>query len=561
MNKFNIRNSFLDEKVKKTKVLIIVPHEDDEINVAGNVILDFLHKGAMVYCAFTTNGDYSFMGKTRIHEAVASLHLLGVKNIFFLGYGDSPGYYEKGHIFNSEHEIIESHSGHSETYGTDSYPDFAWLRRKKHSTYCKYDFENDMKDLILYLKADIIFCVDCDVHTDHRACSLMFEKVMGNILRKKENEYHPIIFKGFAYCTAFDAPVDFYQSNNILSTKNPNDGNKNNIIGIACYEWEKRVRFPILSDARAMSLCKNILYKALFEHKSQSIALRACRIINGDNVFWRRRTDSISYQASIVASSGCGDRLNDFQLINFNNICDRQFNFGKYLWMPAENDVKKEVIFSWSQKHTISLINLYGNINRDGRILQFSISFDNGYFNVFGPMPENGNVFTICFPKPQNIQKCVIRILKWSGEIFGLSECEFYSQMLPCNDIRPFIKMKIGDDFAYEYVINKKQKSCQIKLYSYPCKFPVSFRILQGNNSSIDKTGKLIFNDSDKEIILRVEAQGVSGIYDEIMIRRVSFFYLCKNRLRQKLEQIGLTVYLKKYRKYIHIKQKYLKKI
>ena len=60
MAEIKLKNSFLDVSAKGQKVLVIVPHEDDEINVAGSVMYSYVQKGADVYCVFTTNGDYSF---------------------------------------------------------------------------------------------------------------------------------------------------------------------------------------------------------------------------------------------------------------------------------------------------------------------------------------------------------------------------------------------------------------------------------------------------------------------------------------------------------------------
>lgn len=76
-------NSFLDAPARGQKVLVIVPHEDDEINVAGSIMYSYVQKGADVYCAFTTNGDYSFWARTRMHEAWRSLQVLGVQHVFF----------------------------------------------------------------------------------------------------------------------------------------------------------------------------------------------------------------------------------------------------------------------------------------------------------------------------------------------------------------------------------------------------------------------------------------------------------------------------------------------
>ena len=95
-------NSFLKESAAGQKVLVIVPHEDDEINLAGSMIYTYVQKGAEVYCAFTTNGDYSFAASTRLYEAEQSLQKLGVTKIFFLGYGDTANHYPGGHLFYHE---------------------------------------------------------------------------------------------------------------------------------------------------------------------------------------------------------------------------------------------------------------------------------------------------------------------------------------------------------------------------------------------------------------------------------------------------------------------------
>lgn len=58
--------------------MIFVPHEDDEINVAGAAICGLRQEGFRVLCVFATNGDRSFLAETRIREAAAALGKLGV---------------------------------------------------------------------------------------------------------------------------------------------------------------------------------------------------------------------------------------------------------------------------------------------------------------------------------------------------------------------------------------------------------------------------------------------------------------------------------------------------
>jgi LmbE family N-acetylglucosaminyl deacetylase len=71
--------------------LIIAPHPDDEINLAGQMIVNLRKKNTKVYVLYTTNGDaeYKIQNK-RISEAINALKVLEVpkENIIFLGYAN-----------------------------------------------------------------------------------------------------------------------------------------------------------------------------------------------------------------------------------------------------------------------------------------------------------------------------------------------------------------------------------------------------------------------------------------------------------------------------------------
>ena len=216
-------NSFLNQSASGKKVLVIVPHEDDEINVAGSLMYHYIQSGAEVFCAFTTNGDYSFDAVTRMKEAWRSLQVLGVRKIFFLGYGDTSNAYAGGHLFYATDKAVTSPAGHQETYSCHDFPDYAFVKRGQHSCYCRQNFKQDLTDLILDIRADLLVVVDCDVHADHRAASIVFEDALGDILRQPGNSYHPTVLKGFAYCTSFGAPKDFY-ADNIRSVPKPSPG-------------------------------------------------------------------------------------------------------------------------------------------------------------------------------------------------------------------------------------------------------------------------------------------------------------------------------------------------
>lgn len=56
---------------------------------------------------------------------------------------------------------------------------------------------------------EIIFCCDMDVHPDHLCTSLFFEEALGKVLREGRG-YCPLVYKGFAYETAYFATNDFF---------------------------------------------------------------------------------------------------------------------------------------------------------------------------------------------------------------------------------------------------------------------------------------------------------------------------------------------------------------
>lgn len=73
-----------------SSLMVIVPHEDDEINLAGAVIRGAAESGMDVTCVFLTNGDWFYLPEVRLNEAIQALRALGVQenHIVFLGYRD-----------------------------------------------------------------------------------------------------------------------------------------------------------------------------------------------------------------------------------------------------------------------------------------------------------------------------------------------------------------------------------------------------------------------------------------------------------------------------------------
>ena len=79
-----------DRQTNTKRILIVVPHEDDEINVAGQAILNFTRRDLECHVLFTTNGDMFGLGDKRKTEAEAAAEQLGLpkENIHILDFKD-----------------------------------------------------------------------------------------------------------------------------------------------------------------------------------------------------------------------------------------------------------------------------------------------------------------------------------------------------------------------------------------------------------------------------------------------------------------------------------------
>lgn len=442
----------------KQKVMVFVPHEDDDINLMGGVIEQYVKYGSEIYIVFATNGDgdkrydMSKMGYIRINEAIKSLSLLGVpeKNIIFLGYGD--GWGEVGpHIYNANpDEILTSTSGRVSTFATKDHPAF-----REDKSYTCSNYYDDIKQVILEYMPDVIFCIDYDTHNDHRALSMLFEKAVGEIL--KTTDYKPIIYKGYGYRTAWGAPQDFYDCINILSTVNHCSDND-----VVIFDWNERVRIPIDVGSIDRNLKYAKLYSALSLYASQHANECSSSIINGDKVFWHRRTDSLLYNAEISVSSGDKTKLTDFMLLD----CDDLMQHGERpfdgVWHPDEDDDKKSICVTLDKKMYIDNIVLYDNPSPVDNILNAVITLDDGTIIETGKLNLHGEATIISINK--QFQSFCIRIDKYEGDKFGFSEIEAYCS--PSQETHRFYKLiDAQDDFVYDYIVPQNGKQV-LKIYS-----------------------------------------------------------------------------------------------
>jgi len=456
-------------------VMAIVPHQDDDINIAGGVLEQYIKYGSEVYLVFVTNGDYYGIGETRIAEALEYGRSIGIdgEHVIFLGYGDQWSG-EGPHIYNAAAgQQLVSAAGHSATYGSAGHPAYNMGR-----AYTSDNLLGDIKSVILEYSPDIILCSDYDSHIDHKAVSFFFEKAMGEILKENPG-YLPTVLKAYAYKTAWTARADFY-SLNILSTENifevPGEAvslpEVTSVAGMELYRilrgasidedpygqlpqvygWNERIRLPVAAETLSRSLMNSPAYAAMELYRSQDAYAKAASVVNGDKVFWHRRTSSLMYAADIRTSSGDASLLNDFMLLHSENLLDSERPPFDGAWTPEQGDTG-EISVSFAAPVDIYELVLYDMPSPDDNVLNAVIRFDDGSTVETGALDAGGSATVIAVDKKQ-LRSFTLSLEAVEGEKAGLTEIEAYSQAY--ESPFSFIKLINGNgDFVYDYVMDK----------------------------------------------------------------------------------------------------------
>lgn len=448
-------------------VLVFVPHEDDEINVAGALMAGLRQEGFRVICAFAANGDRSYLAETRIAEALRSLAVLGVpaKDTVFLGYPDG-GLDAARCVFMHGREGVLTVEGRSATYGAAGKPDFSMALRGAHQPYTWRGFLDDVRDLLLHYHPDGIVAVDFDSHPDHRMCSIAVETALGDVLNAGGNTWHPVVLKTFAYNTGFESVKDFY-ADNLLSTV----FNRARIMDEAfttdnpVLEWDHRLRLPVPANCRVPLLWKNRIFQACRAHLSQRAFLRADRIINGDEVFWLRRTDSLLFEGRVTASSGDSRYLHDFRMINARDICPKHdVVLTDCLWVPDADDPEKVCRCTFDTPRRIEAVSFYGNPNNTGRITRGRLTFSNGYACDVPALRPFGRETAVPIPPQESVEWVEFRVLETEGEEAGLSEWELFGKKTMPGKV---LHILANGNFAYDWTVTAGTPGPKISAYTF----------------------------------------------------------------------------------------------
>ncbi len=531
-----VDNSFYDSQFKNKKVMVIVPHEDDDLLISGQVLPPMYKNGADVRVVFATNGDKRVSAYTRQSEACNALEKLGIprEKVIFLGYPDGTQLYVGKKAFSFS-------SGWDHTYAGKGFKDYHFDRFGTHAKYTAENMVDDIESVVLEYRPDYILAIDFDTHTDHRGVSISFEKAMERIL-KKESGYSPNVLKCFGYSLAWKSKPDFYALN-IKSTV-MQDREKNNDpsyeTDVPQYRWNNRVRLPIDKKSLSHSILRCSEYKALSEHLSQYAYCYSERIINGDSVYWNRRTDSLTYNADISVSSGDASLLNDFRLIGVGNrTAGLHVKLENCVSRFDKNDAQKTVTVKFDSPKTVSCVSLYDNFGLNSNILGGVITFSDGSKVEVPALNADGSETRVVFEPKHNITSFTFKVTEYEG-VAGLDEIEAFENADYDMDFS-LIKLKNADtdDYIYNYLITPDEKSLNLGVYLSNPNAGYTIKIIEGDGVKLEGN-TLVFDDDFEKCTVRAELNGDPSTYDQITVKRLSEREL---KSYESFEKVNKTVF------------------
>ena len=549
-----MNNSFFNKNAwYGKKITIFIPHQDDEINLCGGIIPTLVKNNCQIFVIYSTNGDFYVKEKVRENEAYKALKILGVpeENVFFLGYCDQ--FFDgPDHIYTST-KIWKNKRCHSETY-TYSKKDYRYKKNGYHSIFKRENFIKDIKDIILDIMPDVIFSVDVDSHPDHRALSLSLEYAMGQILKSTKN-YEPILLKGFAYPTAYNGKCDLFKKFNI-STKFNTENFSLAKMQNEYYNFDERIRFPVLEKVYTNNLLKNIVFKAIKKHKSQALISKTESIINNDMIYWNRRTDNLIYGANVFVSSGNKKFLYDFMLFDYSQILygnsKRPITSNNY-WRWDKNDEKKEINIVFDAKKWIKEIVFYQQTyNKNARITLIEIIIENNVFTI--ELKKDSFVHKYIFEQNLNVDNLTIKIVSYIGDNPGLSEIEIFA---PKKDEYQFIKLIQNDNFIY------KIYDGELKNYYFYVKKTFNSYYVNKSEVFVKSVNNVEYHNGVYNLInpyrkgyLTFSLKGFPEIYDTVIILPSKIIFKSLNNIGILINKLYLyfsIFMIKSYRKIMKI--------
>lgn len=448
----------VDAKVKHHKrILVMAPHEDDEMLMAGGVMNRAVANGDEVYVVYATNGDYNGVdhGKLRISDTVNALNTIGVptEHLYFLGYADNGGMgvgafttaFTDSFVYNiyvaDDNKVISSRNGVTETYGNENVRnDYHYLTTGEHASYTRANFLADLKSVMESVNpTDVYMTSRYDMHYDHAYFGLFGIEAIKDI-QAENNDFQPTVHEAIIHSHMTDEvyPKDQgnYGWNHELDTYLGAWQHLDGLEEKTMLNWSERENVLTPYSMRQGPFKYNLKDQALRKYSTEYYNWIAS-FSKVNEVFYKHETNSIGSLATVTASSenSSDSRWDDQSVVKAvdgvadgyaTGLANLHTRFPWAEWATKNEGAGAWLSLAYDEVQKVTKIKIYDRPNTDDHITNSHLEFDDGTTLEVGELPNDGSVKEISLGEGKEVKniKFVVDEVSESTTAVGLAEIE-----------------------------------------------------------------------------------------------------------------------------------------
>ena len=416
------------------KILVIVPHEDDEALIAAGVIHNAILNGDIIKVAIVTNGDCNGynqdLGIRRLNESIAAMEVLGLSstNLTAFGYSDTGGFepwtrYSDSFLYKLYHaesdtQVFSSNFGNTETYGVPSVlEDFHYQQTGEHASYTRQNLVNDLTDYITGFMPDKIYTTSAyDRHGDHAYLNVFVTDILREIVDTTP-DYAPILHEMIVHSTDGDVLWPILDTDPTPLQDYTAPANIDEIP----FRWEERISVPMPADMLSIPRSGNMKNVCLATYTSQ-YSRWIGSFTKADEFYWTKDFSNLAFRAAITSSSETEDGpaayIADGMITGYLQLPNRS-------WVADGETDGAWVKLSWDDEQTISKIVLRDNPEQNANVVTGTLTFSDGTTVDVSDLPIDGKALTIDVSLT-GITWVKFTVTETTGETAGLAELEVF---------------------------------------------------------------------------------------------------------------------------------------
>ena len=411
--------------IPNQRVLVIAPHEDDDTIACAGVIRNAVNNGADIRLMLVTTGGTGVAARDRLKQTISAMSLLGMpqEKIIYLGYDQSIvlmcAYNNKDAPF----AICPGAEG-TQTFAPAGYiTDFHTLRYGTAADNNRHNVLTDIRTVLdEFRPQDIFMPAHMERHPDHAAAAMFTTEAI--IELKSRVWYSPAVHEYMIYREGLPQ-----QSLNALETVSNVSANLDD----TPYSWNNREALPVPKEMYA-PLENSTNLKQLAYRKYLGAVEGYSRFIKADEVFWKKDIASLSYSASVSASSERSDRA-------ARNVIDgvalgapfttdsydgaNYHDFSVHEWIANDASSGAYVQLSWHRPVMVNQVLLYDCPSSETQITAGELIFSDGLRIPVGALPNQGAPRVVDVPM-RWVTWVKFKVSRFVGAAPGLAEFEVY---------------------------------------------------------------------------------------------------------------------------------------